>query len=260
MKPMAFGGGMGKTLLIVACVILCAWTRVDAQSDPANRAREIFALTNHDRVAQGLPPLRWNAALAAAAQGHAERMADENFLSHEYPGEGDVGARAERAGAHFQAIAENIATGPNGEAIEDEWMHSAPHRRNILDPQMNAIGIGVVERRGTLYAVEDFDDASEALSAGQVESRVGALLRREGIEPMASHEAAEEACATGSGYPKYGTGRLVIRFDTPDLRQLPEQVAGEIRGGDYRKASVAVCSNANKQGSFTTYRVAIVLY
>jgi hypothetical protein len=89
---------------------------------------------------------------------------------------------------------------------------------------------------------------------------VGALLRSEGIEPLASHEAAEEACATGTGYPKYGTGRLVIRFDTPDLRQLPEQVAAQIRGGDYRKASVAACSNGERQASFTTYRVAIVLY
>jgi hypothetical protein len=251
---------MRKSLLIVACVIICAWTRVDAQNDYARAAHNIFELTNHDRLAQGLRPLRWNAALAAAAQDHAERMAGESYLSHEYPGEGDVGARAARAGAHFQAIAENIATGPNDEAIESEWMHSAPHRRNILDPQMNALGIGVVERRGTLYAVEDFDDASEALTAGQAENRVGALLRKEGIEPLASREAAEEACATGSGYPKYGTGRLVIRFDTPDLRQLPEQVAAEIRGRDYRKASVAVCTNGEKQGSFTTYRVAIVLY
>jgi hypothetical protein len=257
---MAFGGWMRKTLLIVGCVIFCRWTQAYAQNDYARTARHIFELTNHDRVAQGLQPLRWNAALATAAQAHAERMAGENYLSHEYPGEGDVGARAARAGAHFQAIAENIATGPNGEGIEDEWMHSTPHRRNILDPQMNALGVGVVERRGTLYAVEDFDDASEALSAAQVESRVGALLRKEGIEPMASHEAAEEACATGSGYPKYGTGRLVVRFDTPDLRQLPDQVAAQLRGGDYRKASVAACENANRQGNFTTYRVAIVLY
>lgn len=241
------------------CLVLCTLRPACAQDDSGDRARNIFELTNRDRIALGLPPLKWNDALAAAAQRHAERMAGESYLSHQYPGEEDVGRRAARAGAHFQAVAENIATGPGAAAIESEWMHSAPHRRNILDPQMNAIGVGVVERRGTLYAVEDFDDASEALSAREVESRVDALLRRDGIKPNAPRAAAEEACLSNSGYPKGGTGRLVIRFDTPDLRQLPGQVAEEIRSGGFRRAAVASCRGA-KQGSFTTYRVAIVLY
>lgn len=230
-----------------------------AQNDSGDRARDIFQLTNRDRVARGLQPLKWDAQLAAAAQAHAERMAGENFLSHQYDGEPEVGARAARAGAHFQAIAENIATGPGDAAIEQEWMNSTPHRRNILDPQMNAIGVAVVARRGVLYAVEDFDDASEALSAGQVERRVAELLRREGVEPSAPRAGAEQACLSDTGYPKAGTGKLVIRFVTPDLQQLPAQVAAEVRSGGFRRAAVATC-HGERQGSFTTYRVAIVLY
>jgi hypothetical protein len=251
---------MRRSLAFVLCGAFLALTQAYAQNDYANRARDIFELTNRDRVARGLPPLRWSSTLAAAAQAHAERMAGENYLSHEYPGEGDVGQRAAEAGAHFAAIAENIATGPNDAAIEAEWMNSTPHRRNILDPQMNALGIGVVVRRGTLFAVEDFDDASEALSSAEVEGRVGALLRREGIEPTAPREAAAQACLSSSGYPRGGTGRLVVRFDTPDLRQLPGGVESAIHSGQYRRASVATCSNGSRQGSFTTYRVAIVLY
>ena len=242
------------------CLVLNALTQACAQEDYSGNARRIFELTNHDRVAHGLEALKWDASLAAAAQAHAERMAGEGYLSHQYPGEGDVGARAARAGAHFQAIAENIATGPNDGAIESEWMNSAPHRRNILDPQMNAIGIGVVERHGTIFAVEDFADASEALSTAQVESKVGVLLRRDGIEPSASRESAAQACMTSSGYPTGGTGKLVMRFDTPDLSQLPAQIEAQLRSGNYRKASVAACSAGPRQGSFTTYRVAIVLY
>jgi hypothetical protein len=139
-------------------------------------------------------------------------------------------------------------------------MHSPSHRRNILDPQMNALGVGVVERRGTLYAVEDFDDASEALSSLQVERKVGALLRGEGIDPSVSRGAAELACSSNSGYPKGETGRLVIRFDTGDLSRLPSQVVGQIHSGNYRRASVAACPTEGRQNSFTTFRVAIVLY
>jgi hypothetical protein len=261
---MVAGGSIKERILWAVlrgavCLVLCTSTSAFAQNDSGDPAHHIFELTNRDRVARGLQALQWNDALSAAALKHAERMAGESYLSHEYPGEPEVGSRAAEAGAHFQAIAENIATGPNDVAIEQEWMHSTPHRKNILDPQMNSLGVAVVERRGTLYAVEDFDDATEVLSTGQVESRVGALLRREGIEPTAPRGAAEEACLSNSGYPKGWTARLVIRFDTPDLRQLPEQVAGEIRSGNFRKAAVAACRGV-KQGSFTTYRVAIVLY
>lgn len=251
---------LSAVLFGTVCLVLGTLTQACAQDDSASRARHILDLTNRDRVTRGLQPLRWEESLAVAAQEHAERMSGEGYLSHQYPGEGDVGSRAARAGSHFQAIAENIATGPGDEAIESEWMNSTPHRRNILDPQMNAIGIGVVERRGTIFAVEDFADSSEALSQGQVEGRVGSLLRREGIDPSAPREPAEQACMSSSGYPRGVTGKLVMRFDTPDLTQLPAQIDAQLRSGNYRKAAVAACTGGPRQGSFTTYRVAIVLY
>ena len=247
-------------LYVILSMALCVFIRAYAQNEPGDRAQRIFELTNRDRVARGLQPLHWDASLAAAAQSHADRMGEENSLQHQYAGEGNVAARAAQTGAHFQAIAENIATGYSADAIEAEWMHSTPHRTNILDPQMNALGVGVVSRGGNLYAVEDFAEASEALSPRQVESKVDALLRSENIEPSGPREAAAMACSSDSGYPKSATGKLVIRFDTPDLNRLPSQVASQIRGGSYRSAAVAACPHADRQGSFTTYRVAIVLY
>jgi hypothetical protein len=241
-------------------LVLSLSVRTYAQEDSSAQARRIFELTNQDREARSLQPLHWNASLAAAAQAHAERMAAEGYLSHDYQGEENLTQRGVRAGAHFQAIAENIATGYGESAIESEWMHSTPHRTNILDPQMDAIGVGVVERHGTLYAVEDFADASQALSPQQVEKKVGALLRREGIDPSAPSEAAELACSSNGGYPKGETGKLVVRFDTPDLTQLPDGVMAQIHSGNYRTASVATCHNEGGQDNFTTYRVAIVLF
>jgi uncharacterized protein YkwD len=35
-------------------------------------------------------------------------------------------------------------------------MGSANHRANILDRDMDSVGIGVVERGGQVFAVEDF--------------------------------------------------------------------------------------------------------
>ena len=248
---------MRKSLMlaIAVCCLVCfqAWAR----QDTASRARHIAEWTNRDRQAHGLDRLQWNDSLAAAAQAHAERMAEEDDLSHQYSGEGNVGQRAARAGVHFRAIAENIATGFSDEQIEQEWMHSPPHRANILDPKLNSIGVGVVERGGTLYVTEDFAEANENLSASQVERKVAGLLRHEGVGASMPRSPAAKACDRNSGYPP--GGKLIIRFDTGDLSQLPGQVSAQIHRGDYKRASVAACPGG-RQGSFTTYKVAIVLY
>ena len=35
-------------------------------------------------------------------------------------------------------------------------MNSPPHRANILDPEMDSLGVAVIERNGELFAVQDF--------------------------------------------------------------------------------------------------------
>ena len=109
--------------------------------------------------------------------------------------------------------------GPSAEAIEKQWMNSVPHRQNILDPQMNSIGIAVIEKNGYLYAVEDFANASENLTKEQVEQKVGDLLRQQKIDPSAPRKIGEAACAMQDGTPpdasQAGQVKAVMRFPTP---------------------------------------------
>lgn len=241
--------------LVIAVSIACGpCLRAQSGSD----ARRVFALTNQDRQHQGLPPLAWNDTLAAAAEAHAQRMIQEPALSHQYPGEPDLMTRAARAGAHFRAIAENIAIGPTPDSLNDQWMHSTPHRTNILDPKMNALGVAVIRRGPNLYAVEDFSQANEALTRAQVEERVRSLLREAGLNATAPAPPAEAACSADKGMP--ASARSIVRFQTPALSQLPGQVVQAVRSGDFRNAAVGACAPASSQAAFTTYRVAIVFY
>lgn len=250
---------MVARLVVISAAMALGANRAPAQSPDAQEQR-IFQLTNQDRTEQGLQELRWNAALARAAQEHAQRMADEPSLSHQYPGERDLMTRAADAGAHFRAIAENIATGPNPEGVEREWMHSAPHRANILDPRMNALGVAVVLRSGLLYAVEDFAESNEALSVKQIEERVRALLASQHVDARAPSGPAEEACSMSHGIPQGSNLRAEVRFETPDLSHLPAQVEQQIRNGDFRRAAVGACAPTANQSQFTTYHVAILFY
>jgi hypothetical protein len=248
-----------SAVLILCCTtsLLCN-TQAAAQTD--DKAQQILSLTNQDRAEHGLQPLKWDASLAAAAQAHTGRMANEKSLSHQYPGEPDVSARAVQAGAHFQAIAENTAMGPDPRAIEKQWMNSVPHRTNILDPKMNAIGIGVAEKNGYLFATEDFAAAAADLNTQQVEDKVSALLHDQNIDPSGPRDQAEQACASGHGMPRGSNAKSIVRFQTSDLSQLPSQVAEQLRSGGYTRAAVGACSPGNSQGNFTSYRVAVLLY
>ncbi|HVT96353.1 MAG TPA: CAP domain-containing protein [Acidobacteriaceae bacterium] len=243
---------------VLALALLGTVPPTHAQS--GDDAHRIFDLTNQDRREHGLPLLRWDASLAHAARSHADRMARERALSHRYSDEPELTERGASAGAHFRAIAENIATGPDAGAIENEWMHSPPHRANILDPKMDALGVAVVEHGGRLYAVEDFEQSSQALTKEQVEGKVRELLHARGVDPSADAGPAEQACASGHGVPQGTNARSIVRFDTPDLSQLPAQVVEVIRSKDFKRAAVGACAPNSGQANFTTYGVAILFY
>jgi len=121
--------------------------------------RELFASVNQARQAHGLPALRWDPSLAEAARRHAEVMAEHGSVQHGFAGEPSLSARVKQAGAHFKWLAENVFQGPSIEFIHTGFMQSAPHRANILDRDMDSIGVGVVERDRQFFAVEDFSQA-----------------------------------------------------------------------------------------------------
>src|ERR1700756_4615280 len=87
-------------------VLILVWTlaaisfelRLHAQQSPEQM---LLNAVNQDRAANGLGPLKWDPALAAAASGHAEWMAGERQLAHQYQGEPDLVTRASQQGAHF---------------------------------------------------------------------------------------------------------------------------------------------------------------
>lgn len=130
-----------------------------AQSKGSAAEQVLLASANRDRAAHGLPPLKWDATLARAARHHALRMAQQNGLSHQFPGEPDLPARAAAAGSRFSSLAENVAEGPTPAYIHAQWMKSPHHRANLLDADLDSVGIAVSRRNGLLFAVEDFSRA-----------------------------------------------------------------------------------------------------
>jgi uncharacterized protein YkwD len=227
------------------------------------KAEQLFALANQARAAQGVGPLQWDSALASAALGHCVRMAAEGPISHQYGGEPDLSQRAGRAGAHFSLVEENVAVGPYTDAIHQGWMHSPGHRANLLNPQVDRIGVAVVAAGGRLYAVADFAHAVPVLTQAQVEATVAGLVRGAGISVRRSPAGARAACALDHGIPASldeSRTEFIMRWQEADLTRLPLQLVDRIASGKFGEAAVGSCPSHSVEGSFTAYRVAVVLF
>jgi hypothetical protein len=230
-----------------------------AQARVAAPERQLFDSANRERGARGLPLLRWDDVLASAAHLHAVRMAQQNTISHQFQGEMDFSGRLHQAGAHFSAAAENVAEGPSAEEIHDGWMMSPGHRQNLLDPEMNSVGIAVVARNGTLFAVQDFSKTLADLSFEDEERAVAAQIKAQGLHVLAGTAGARQACASGHADAAGHRSVYLLRYSATDLAKLPDALEQEIRKGSYSEAAVGACA-ASRDPNFATYNLAVLLY
>jgi uncharacterized protein YkwD len=147
----------------------------------------VIRFTNEQREKEGLEPVQPDAPLREVATSHSRDMAQRGYFSHtsERDDAPDIpfGERVSLEKLGYRRTGENIALQPIVESREIEtltsssgettqtvtlhfasyeelarktvqgWMNSPGHRKNILTPEFNAIGIGIAtgEREGTPY-------------------------------------------------------------------------------------------------------------
>ncbi len=90
------------------------------------------------------PPLAWNNALGAAAQGHSDDMAAQNYFSHSGLNGSTFSTRAADAGYTGFATGENIAAGSVavGDTI-NQWVGSTSgHCEYLMTETSNEMGAG----------------------------------------------------------------------------------------------------------------------
>lgn len=237
--------------------------QTNARTGIQPESAQLLALANQARTAAGAGPLKWDEALAVAARKHCQRMVDEGPISHQYPGELSLSERAGLAAAHFDLIEENIAIGATPEQIHDAWMHSPGHRQNMLNPAVDRVGFAVIASRGVLYATADYSHGVQKLSQDQAEKDVAGLISPSGVKILPNPLLAREACTMESGYPRTNGGAtpaFVMRWQDSDLSHLPKELTNQIASGRFHYAAVGSCDPNGDAGTFTAYRLAVLLY
>ena len=131
----------------------CPNARAQPASDVDAAERATLCLLNAERRAKGLRPLRRDRKLRVAALRHSTDMVERDFLEHVNPDGVGHHERIVATGYRLHpggfATGENLASGRPGETstpavVVYGWMRSAGHRRNVLRPDFEEIGVGII--------------------------------------------------------------------------------------------------------------------
>ncbi|MDQ3945575.1 MAG: CAP domain-containing protein, partial [Actinomycetota bacterium] len=139
---------MRKLFAVVALAVAVAMLPQAASADTVSDETAFVARINELRAGKGLPGLEVHPNLTGKARGWAATMGTAGRIWHSTLSDGIT--------ADWRKLGENVGMGGSVEALHDAFVASPKHYANLVDPEFNYIGIGVVYAGGTLYVSEMF--------------------------------------------------------------------------------------------------------
>ncbi len=137
-----------------------------ALTEQGTLARDVVRELNRVRAAHGLPRLRTQEGLRAAAAEHTRSMLTAGFFAHESP---DGTPFHNRIRKHYPSngwstwsVGETLVSSGgqlDARGVVDAWLASPPHREVILSARWRKIGIGALAKPdsvSTLAITADF--------------------------------------------------------------------------------------------------------
>ena len=154
--------------------------------------KTVFDLTNHERKNRGIKPLREYEELSSIARAHSKDMCSRGFFSHQNPDGDDPTQRARKAefsglsknaeGKPRSGLSENIARVGRYSSIRQStrnekvvgrkirWQSEAmlarqivqglidspEHKKNLLDPTKDYLGVGIHFFREHVFVTQNF--------------------------------------------------------------------------------------------------------
>jgi uncharacterized protein YkwD len=112
----------------------------------------IYHNANSCRVLNGLTPLEFSEKISSVSRNHSRDMAERNYFSHHSPEGTTPGERLTTSEIKWLACGENICAGYN--LIFDfnnAWYNSEGHRKIMLTPSYNYIGVGIYYKSDSEY-------------------------------------------------------------------------------------------------------------
>ncbi len=225
--------------------------------------RELLDLANQARAQAGAPPLQMDEGLTQAARAHCKEMAAHNQLSHQFSGEPGLTQRlAATSSLHMDQAGENVGYAASAEESHDGFMRSPPHRENLLNPEFNVAGFGVIHSGNMLFVTQDFGHSLPSYSGDKAEdavadavAKIRAQARLAPLKNLQMAAAQTAACAMSKADAlthQFSAGRYILRYTSNLPGQLPNGSEKAINDPAATAFSIGVC-----YGRTTTYPTGI---
>jgi uncharacterized protein YkwD len=145
----------GRRTAAIALLLLVAFLAQGVRANDANAANRhraaMLSLTNSDRVERGRAALSLDARLSRYAKHHSKDMARAGYLFHTE----DLATKLK--GLDWSIGGENVGVGSSLDGLEDAFMDSKMHRRNILRTSFDRSAVGVyVDDEGNYWVTVIF--------------------------------------------------------------------------------------------------------
>jgi uncharacterized protein YkwD len=232
-------------------------------------AQELLRFVNQARAQAGVEGLVFDETLSRAAEAHGREMLERGQLSHQFPGEAGLLVRLGQGGTHINRAGENVAFDYSVQHAHQSLMASAEHRRNLLDPSFNAVGIAIVWIRCQMYVVQDFAHQLPTYEAGQAEDLIAekvANLRTQTRLPRLNrlkNPNLSEACSPGKAKPNraaLASARYVLSYSNTEPQALPPIAGNVIGNGQMKDFSVGACYARTEKNPNGAYFVTMAFY
>ena len=188
--------------------------------------QEVIRQTNALRQAQGLQPLRYDAKLSAYAQVRAKEI--KTHFAHERPDGSSVGRFAENI-AHGYDSAGQVMTG---------WQNSPGHYQNLVNPQLETIGVGYyIDENGHKYWTQLFGASWGDKSSYSFVNTSASPAAPSPASVQAALNGIYSADAAGLKLGKTViqlANNQTVRLEEPSSQGWKQQTVGVIRDADGR--------------------------
>lgn len=138
------------TIVVLSLIASLVLGATAGEAGATTRRVQMLDLMNAKREARGIATLEGSPRVRRYSHHHSRVMARKGFIFH------TQNLANKLKGMHWSIAGENVGSGGDVDSLFKAFMASAPHRKNILRASFRRVGIGIVQRHGSLWVTMVF--------------------------------------------------------------------------------------------------------
>jgi uncharacterized protein YkwD len=248
------------------------------KKDVSTIEQDLFMLVNRARQTHDLAPVILSQSLSVLALKHSRDMANrQEEISHVSSSGEAYSERLVEGGFYFKKSGENVAKSGTfvPEFIHQGLMNSPGHKANILDPDFDEVGIGVVFKEGKGYFVtQDFTKSLKPKrreeARAEVEEHINSMRREYSLPPILFTKEANgyaQQCSLNKAkdrllppLPSHFGQTHVIYITSPSFEYLYSRQKLKLLDKIYQTAGLGIYFSRHEENPGGTYFITLLLF